>query len=58
MPTKKEAAHDDLVQETRRLTAQEIFHAAVENAREELKRSARTLAFSGIAWASPWGLPD
>lgn len=49
MSTKKEAAHDDLVQETRRLTAQEIFHAAVENASEELKRSARTLVFSGIA---------
>ena len=43
MPTKKESAHDDLVQKTRGLTAQEIFHAAIEKAREELKLSARTL---------------
>jgi formate/nitrite transporter FocA (FNT family) len=56
MPTKKETDHDDLVQETRRLTAQEIFHTAVENAREELKRSAQTLALSGIAGGLTMGL--
>ncbi len=61
MPSKntapqKEAEHADLVNETRRLTAQEIFHAAVENAREELKRSVRTLAFSGLAGGLTMGL--
>lgn len=34
--------------------AHEIFVAAVENARGELDRSMRKLAFSGIAAESPW----
>ncbi len=51
MPRQEEA-----VPETRRLTASEIFHAAVENAREELKRSVRTLAFSGIAGGITLGI--
>ncbi len=55
MPTKKDQ-HEELVEETRRLTAQEIFHAAVENARSELRRSARTLAFSGLAGGITMGL--
>jgi formate/nitrite transporter FocA (FNT family) len=53
---KKESEHDELINETRRLTAQEIFHAAVENAREELRRTARTLAFSGVAGGLTMGL--
>lgn len=35
--------------ETRRLTATEIFDAATENARSELRRPCRGLAFSGLA---------
>ncbi|HZR57261.1 MAG TPA: formate/nitrite transporter family protein [Terriglobales bacterium] len=42
--------------DTRRLTANEIFDAAVENAREEVKRSVRTLAFSGVAGGITMGL--
>jgi formate-nitrite transporter family protein len=42
--------------ETRRLTAPEIFDAAIENARSELKRSSRSLAFSGIAGGITLGL--
>jgi len=42
--------------ETRRLTAPEIFEAAIENARSELGRSTRTLAFSGIAGGLTMGL--
>jgi formate-nitrite transporter family protein len=49
MPSPEEKA-------TRRLTAPEIFDAAVENAREELKRSTRKLAFSGIAGGMTLGL--
>jgi len=47
---------DEAVPETRRLTAHEIFRAAVENAREEVKRSPRTLAFSGVAGGMTLGL--
>jgi hypothetical protein len=36
--------NEEMSVETRRLTAPEIFDAAVESAREELKRSSRTLA--------------
>jgi formate-nitrite transporter family protein len=51
------ANHDEqTVVETRRLTAPEIFDAAQENAREELKRSARKLAFSGLAGGITLGL--
>lgn len=44
------------VPESRRLTAPEIFNAAVENARSEVKRSPRTLAFSGVAGGMTLGL--
>jgi len=47
---------EELAVETRRLTAPEIFSAAVENAREELRRSARSLAFSGLAGGLAMGL--
>ena len=42
--------------ETGRLTAPEIFGAAVDNARSELKRSSRSLAFSGLAGGLTMGL--
>jgi formate/nitrite transporter FocA (FNT family) len=42
--------------ETHRLTAPEIFHAAVASARTELKRSSRTLFFSGLAGGLTLGL--
>jgi formate-nitrite transporter family protein len=42
--------------ETRRMTAPEIFEAATENARSELRRSWRGLAFSGIAGGITLGL--
>jgi formate-nitrite transporter family protein len=41
---------------TRRLTAPEIFDAATDNARSELRRSSRSLAFSGIAGGITLGL--
>lgn len=47
---------DESTPETRRLTAQEIFRAAVESAREEVKRSPGTLAFSGVAGGLTLGL--
>ena len=42
--------------DTRRLTAAQIFDAAVDNAREELRRSNQKLAFSGIAGGLTMGL--
>jgi formate-nitrite transporter family protein len=51
MPYKQESTP-----ETRRLTAPEIFDAATENARAELKRSWRNLAFSGLAGGVTMGL--
>lgn len=42
--------------ETRRLTASEIFNAATENARSELKRSSASLAFSAFAGGLTLGL--
>jgi formate-nitrite transporter family protein len=48
--------NEEMSVETRRLTAPEIFDAAVESAREELKRSSRTLAFSGLAGGLTMGL--
>jgi formate/nitrite transporter FocA (FNT family) len=42
--------------ETRRLTANEIFEAAIKNARSELRRSGRKLAFSGVAGGITMGL--
>ncbi|MGB8115296.1 MAG: formate/nitrite transporter family protein, partial [Candidatus Sulfotelmatobacter sp.] len=41
---------------SRRLTAVQIFQAAVENARDELRRSNQKLAFSGIAGGLTMGL--
>src|SRR5207253_6533871 len=49
-------SQEELAVETRRLTAPEIFSAAVENAREELRRPARSLAFSGLAGGLTMGL--
>jgi formate-nitrite transporter family protein len=51
MPQKEETAV-----ETQRLTAQEIFDAATENARSELRRSWRSLAVSGFAGGITLGL--
>lgn len=42
--------------ETRRLTAPEIFDAAADQGRSELKRSSRSLAFSGLAGGITLGL--
>src|SRR5581483_951528 len=42
--------------ETRRLTANEIFEAAVENARSEIKRPLLGLIFSGLAGGITLGL--
>ncbi len=50
------SGHEESQPETRRLTASEIFAAAVENAREEVHRSPRTLAFSGLAGGLTLGL--
>ncbi|MGA7400423.1 MAG: formate/nitrite transporter family protein [Candidatus Sulfotelmatobacter sp.] len=47
---------DDPTPETRRLTAAEIFQAAIENARDELRRSNQKLAFSGVAGGLTMGL--
>jgi formate/nitrite transporter FocA (FNT family) len=54
--TKNNAASGPAVPETRRLTANEIFDAAIDNARSELRRSVRKLAFSGIAGGITMGL--
>lgn len=51
MPQKQETAV-----ETRRLTAPEIFDAAADQGRSELKRSSRSLAFSGLAGGITIGL--
>lgn len=51
MSQTQEAAPD-----SRRLTAAEIFEGATENARLELQRSARSLAFSGFAGGMTLGL--
>lgn len=42
--------------DTRRLTAAEIFEAAGQNARDELRRSNQKLAFSGVAGGLTMGL--
>ena len=47
---------DEPTAESRRLTAHQIFDAAQDNAREEIKRSSRTLAFSGVAGGLTMGL--
>jgi formate-nitrite transporter family protein len=46
----------DMSVDTSRLTAPQIFHAAKENARGEVTRSSRTLAFSGLAGGLVMGL--
>jgi formate/nitrite transporter FocA (FNT family) len=57
MPKQMTANHtEEMAVETRRLTAPEIFDAAVESAREELRRTSRTLAFSGVAGGLLMGL--
>ena len=53
---KKGEGKPEIGPETRRLTAPEIFHAAIENARGELRRSTRKLAFSGLAGGITMGL--
>jgi formate/nitrite transporter FocA (FNT family) len=50
------STNEEVALETRRLTAPEIFEAAVKNAREELERSSRKLAFSGLAGGLVMGL--
>jgi len=47
---------DESVPESKRLTAPQIFEAATENARSELSRSWRSLAFSGLAGGITLGL--
>ena len=47
---------EQAVPETRRLTATEIFDAATENARSELKRPVLALVFSGLAGGITLGL--
>lgn len=48
--------HDHAQSEDRRLTASEIFQAAVANARQELNRPVRALVFSGIEGGITMGL--
>lgn len=48
--------HEEPTIETRRFTADEIFGAVLDNARNELKRSATKLAFSGVAGGITMGL--
>lgn len=52
----KQRQEDDSTPETRRLTAAEILQAAMENARDELRRSGQKLAFSGVAGGLTMGL--
>ncbi len=56
MTQAKPIQHEETQPDTRRLTAAEIFRAAVENARDELRRSNQKLAFSGIAGGLTMGL--
>lgn len=53
---RKSSPPEDSTPETRRLTAAEIFQAAIENARDELRRSNQKLAFSGVAGGLTMGL--
>jgi len=53
---RKSSPSEDSAPETRRLTAVEIFQAASENARDELRRSNQKLAFSGVAGGLTMGL--
>ncbi|MGA7216697.1 MAG: formate/nitrite transporter family protein [Candidatus Sulfotelmatobacter sp.] len=56
LPATKTSHPADSAPDTRRLTADEIFRAAIDNAREELRRSAQKLAFSGVAGGFTMGL--
>jgi formate-nitrite transporter family protein len=56
MPKSATEHKAELGAETRRLTAPEIFHNAVEGARAELKRQSHNLAFSGLAGGLTLGL--
>lgn len=56
VPRKKSGHSEDPTPETRRLTAVEIFQAASESARDELRRSNQKLAFSGVAGGLTMGL--
>jgi formate/nitrite transporter FocA (FNT family) len=47
---------EEALKETRRFTADEIFQAVLDNARNELGRSMSKLAFSGIAGGITMGL--
>jgi formate-nitrite transporter family protein len=53
---RKTVPSEESTPETRRLTAAEIFKAAIESAREELRRSNQKLAFSGVAGGLTMGL--
>jgi formate/nitrite transporter FocA (FNT family) len=53
---RKSGHSEEPAPETRRLTAVEIFQAASENARDELRRSNQKLAFSGVAGGLTMGL--
>jgi formate/nitrite transporter FocA (FNT family) len=56
-PTEKHGNRkEEAFPETRRLTAPEIFQGVLDNAREELRRSLRKLAFSGVAGGITMGL--
>jgi formate/nitrite transporter FocA (FNT family) len=52
----KHQHQDETTPETRRLTAAEILEGAVDNARDELRRSSQKLAFSGVAGGLTMGL--
>jgi len=56
MPKPPPRRDEELGNDTRRLTAPEIFHNVVEDARAELKRSSTKLAFSGLAGGLTLGL--
>ena len=56
MPKPAPKHDEELGNESRRLTAPEIFHNVAEDARAELKRSPRKLAFSGLAGGLTLGL--
>ena len=56
MPKPSPKRDEELGDETRRLTAPEIFYQVAEDARAELMRSNSTLAFSGLAGGLTLGL--
>jgi len=53
---KKEGEAPEVTLDTSRRTVHEIFEGAVDNARKELERPARALAFSGVAGGMTMGL--